>query len=171
MTIRTAATLLLAGSLALGACKKDAPEDLPPPPVDPNAGANTGNTGPTAPGVGTNEHFVNAVNGQNIIYFDTDRYNIDSADSAALQTQAQYLAQHPSVAVTIEGHADERGTREYNLALGERRANAAKNYLTTIGVAANRISTVSYGEERPMALASTPEAWAQNRRAVTVVVN
>ena len=170
MTYRIATTMLLAGTLALGACKKDAPEDLPPPPIDPNAGSNQ-QAGPAAPGVGTNEHFVAGVNGQNIIYFDTDRYNIDSADAAALQTQAQYLAQYPSVTVTIEGHADERGTREYNLALGERRANAAKNYLTSIGVAANRISVVSYGEERPVALASNPEAWAQNRRAVTIVVN
>ncbi len=171
MTYRTATAMLLAGTLALGACKKDAPEDLPPPPIDPNAGGGMVDNGSAAPGVGTNEHFVAGVNGQNIIFFDTDRYNIDSADAAALQTQAQYLGQYPSVTVTIEGHADERGTRDYNLALGERRANAAKNYLTSIGVAANRISTVSYGEERPTALASTPEAWAQNRRAVTIVVN
>ena len=170
MTLRTTTAILLAGTLALGACKKDAPEDLPPPPIDPNAGSQAP-TGPVAPGVGTNEHFVAGVNGQNVILFDTDRYHIDSADAAALPTQAQYLGQYPSVTITIEGHADERGTREYNLALGERRANAAKNYLTSIGVAANRISTVSYGEERPTALASTPEAWGQNRRAVTIVVN
>ena len=113
---------------------------------------------------------MNAVNGQNVIYFDTDRYNIDTADAAALQTQAQYLSQYPRLTVTIEGHADERGTREYNLALGERRANAAKNYLVSLGIAANRIRTVSYGEERPVATASTPSAWAQNRRAVTVVI-
>ncbi len=171
MTLRTASAFLLAGSLALGACAKQAPEDLPPPPVNPNTGGGSVDTGPAVPGVGTNEHFVAGVNGQNIIFFDTDRYNIDSADAAALQTQAQYLSQYPSVTVTIEGHADERGTREYNLALGERRANAAKNYLTSLGVAASRVSTVSYGEERPAALASTPEAWAQNRRAVTIVVN
>ena len=114
---------------------------------------------------------MRAVNGQNVIYFDTDRYNIDTADAAALQTQAQYMSQYPNITVTIEGHADERGTREYNLALGERRANSAKNYLVSLGIAANRIRTVSYGEERPVATASTPEAWAKNRRAVTVVVN
>ena len=106
-----------------------------------------------------------------MIYFETDRYNIDSADAAALQTQAQYLMQYPDVRVTVEGHADERGTREYNLALGERRANAAKNYLVGIGIGANRISTVSYGKERPVALGSTEAAWAQNRRAVTVIIN
>ena len=171
-TMRIATAALVAGSLALGACKKDPPEQLPPAPGDVNGGGlgtdpNAGMPG----GPGTNEHFVNAVNGQNVIYFDTDRYNIDSADAAALQTQAQYLSQYAQVTVTIEGHADERGTREYNLALGERRANAAKNYLVSLGIPANRIATVSYGEERPTALASTPEAWAQNRRAVTVVIN
>jgi peptidoglycan-associated lipoprotein len=72
--------------------------------------------------------------------------------------------------VTIEGHADERGTRDYNLALGERRANAAKNYLASLGVDASRIQTVSYGKERPQALGSNEEAWAQNRRAVTLVI-
>ena len=111
------------------------------------------------------------MNGQNVIYFDTDRYNIDSADSAALQTQAQYLAQYPNISITVEGHADERGTREYNLALGERRANAAKNYLVSLGIPASRIRTVSYGKERPVALGSNEAAWAQNRRAATVTIN
>jgi peptidoglycan-associated lipoprotein len=121
--------------------------------------------------LGTQQHFVNAVNGQNVIYFDTDQYNVDSADAAALQSQAAYLNQYPQISVTIEGHCDERGTREYNLALGERRANAAKNYLTSLGVAASRITTVSYGKERPVAMGSDEGSWAQNRRAVSVVVN
>ena len=111
------------------------------------------------------------MNGQNVIFFDTDRFNIDSADAAALQTQARYLATYPQISITVEGHADERGTREYNLALGERRANSAKNYLVSIGVDASRIATVSYGKERPVALGSNEEAWARNRRAVSVVVN
>ena len=106
-----------------------------------------------------------------MIYFDTDRFNIDSADAAALQAQAQYLSQYPSISITVEGHADERGTREYNLALGERRANAAKNYLVSLGIGAGRIQTVSHGKERPVALASNEQAWAQNRRAVSVVIN
>jgi peptidoglycan-associated lipoprotein len=109
--------------------------------------------------------------GQDVIYFDTDTFNIDSQDQAALRTQAQYLTQYANVRATVEGHADERGTRDYNLALGERRANAAKNYLVSLGIAANRITTVSYGEERPAATGSSESAWAQNRRAVTVVVN
>ena len=169
MNARISFAIVLATTVSLAACKSPAPEQLPPEPGVSQPG-NGGNSGPGY-GEGTQEHFVNAVNGQNVIYFDTDRYNIDTADAAALQTQAQYLSQYPNVTVTIEGHADERGTRDYNLALGERRANAAKNYLVSLGIAANRIRTVSFGEERPVATASTPQAWAQNRRAVTVAIN
>ena len=172
MNARIKLALVLATTASLAACKSNPPEQLPPEPGVSQPGTGNGDNGyGDAAGVGTQQHFVNAVNGQNVIYFDTDRYNVDTADAAALQTQAAYLSQYPNLTVTIEGHADERGTREYNLALGERRANAAKNYLVSIGIAANRIRTVSYGEERPVATASTPQAWAQNRRAVTVVVN
>ena len=170
MNTRFAAVMLLAGSAGLAACSKKAPEELPPPPVETSA-PTTVDTTPSGPVLGTQAHFENAVNGQNVIYFDTDRYNIDSADAAALQTQAQYLGQYSQIRITIEGHADERGTREYNLALGERRANAAKNYLVGLGIDASRITTVSYGKERPVALASNEAAWAQNRRAVSVVIN
>ena len=169
MNARISFAIVLAATVSLAACKSPAPEELPPEPGV-SQPTNPGTSGPGY-GVGTQEHFVDAVNGQNVIYFDTDRYNIDTADAAALQTQAQYMSQYPSITVTIEGHADERGTRDYNLALGERRANSAKNYLVSLGIAANRIRTVSYGEERPVATASTPEAWARNRRAVTVVIN
>lgn len=171
MNTRFATAMLLAGSIGLAACAKKAPEELPPPPADTTAPVTDTTPTNTGPQVGSQMHFENAVNGQNVIYFDTDRYNIDSADAAALQTQAQYLGQYPQVNITVEGHADERGTREYNLALGERRANSAKNYLVSLGIAANRIRTVSYGKERPVALGSNEEAWAQNRRAVSVVVN
>lgn len=161
---------LLAGTATLSACKKEPPASLPPEPEPTMTSTpNTGDTGAAVPG--TQAHFVQAVNGQNVIYFDTDQYNIDSSDAAALQTQAQYLSQYGQVNVTIEGHADERGTREYNLALGERRANAAKNYLVGLGIPASRISVISYGKERPVALGSNEAAWAQNRRAVTVVVD
>jgi peptidoglycan-associated lipoprotein len=172
MNTRIATYAVLAGTIALGACAKKAPEELPPPPEQTisESGPTTAvtNAGPT---LGTQAHFENAVNGQNVIYFDTDRFNIDSADAAALQSQAQYLSSYPSITITIEGHTDERGTREYNLALGERRANSAKNYLVSLGVGANRIRTVSYGKERPVALASNAAAWAENRRAVSVVIN
>ena len=171
MNRRIVITALLAGTVMLGACKKDPPESLPPDPT-PTATSST-STGDDlgAAALGSQGHFVNAVNGQNVIYFDTDQYNVDSADAAALQSQAAYLNQYPQISITIEGHCDERGTREYNLALGERRANAAKNYLVSLGVAASRISTVSYGKERPVAMGSDESWWAQNRRAVSVVVN
>ena len=170
MNRRIIVTALLAGTAMLGACKKEPPASLPPEPT-PTATSSSMDDGMGAAAFGTQAHFVNAVNGQNVIYFDTDQYNVDSADAAALQTQAAYLNQYPQISITIEGHADERGTREYNLALGERRANAAKNYLVSLGVAANRISVISYGKERPVALGSNEAAWAQNRRAVSVVVN
>jgi len=174
MNKRFVTVILLASATTLAACAKKAPEELPPPPstTAPATGPATAPAPtPTGPTVGSQAHFEDAVNGKNVIFFDTDRFNIDSVDAAALQAQAQYLSRYPQIRITVEGHADERGTREYNLALGERRANSAKNYLVSIGVNADRISTVSYGKERPVALASTPEAWAQNRRAVSVVIN
>ncbi|QKG70472.1 peptidoglycan-associated lipoprotein Pal [Erythrobacter mangrovi] len=170
MNTRIATSLMLASTIALAACSKKAPEELPPPPVETTAPAPT--PAPSGPGVGTQQHFSSAVGVANtVVYFDTDRYNIDAEDSAKLQVQAQYFSQYPNLNFTIEGHADERGTREYNLALGERRANAAKNYLVSIGIPANRIRTVSYGKERPVALGSNEAAWAQNRRAATIVLN
>lgn len=171
MNTRIATAVMLVSSVALAACQKKAPEELPPPPATTATPAPT-STGPAAATVGTQQHFIDAVGQANsVVYFDTDRYNIDSEDSMKLQRQAQYFAQNSSVSFTIEGHADERGTREYNLALGERRANAAKNYLVSVGIPANRIRTVSYGKERPVALGSNESAWAQNRRAATVVIN
>nr|WP_137677776.1 peptidoglycan-associated lipoprotein Pal [Parerythrobacter lutipelagi] len=161
---------LMIGTVGLGACKPKAPDVLPPEPVETTAAVPEYQQ-PTGPVLGTQEHFVNGVNGLNVIFFDTDRYNIDSEDAVALQTQAQYLQRNTGISVTVEGHADERGTRDYNLALGERRANSAKNYLVSLGVDASRIRTVSYGKERPVALGSNESAWAQNRRAVTVVIN
>ena len=88
-----------------------------------------------------------------------------------LRKQATFLRKNKNLNVTIEGHADERGTREYNLALGERRANAAKDYLMTYGISGKRISVISYGKEKPVNPASNPLAWSQNRRSVTVKVN
>ena len=102
------------------------------------------------------------------VFFDYDSSVIKSDGEATLQKQTEYLKNHPSINVTIEGHCDERGTREYNLALGERRANAAKNYLVSLGVDGSRIQTISYGKERPAVIGDDESAWAQNRRAVTV---
>ncbi|MCA0903834.1 peptidoglycan-associated lipoprotein Pal [Qipengyuania aquimaris] len=171
MNTRIATAAVLSSALALAACQKKAPEELPPPPEDVTTTTPTTTT-PAGPAVGSMEHFLAAVGQVNtVVYFDTDRYNIDAEDSAKLQRQAQYFSQYPSVTFTIEGHTDERGTREYNLALGERRANAAKNYLVSVGIPASRIRTVSYGKERPVALGSNESAWAQNRRAATVTIN
>ncbi len=103
------------------------------------------------------------------VFFDFDKYNLKPEARGVLEAQAAWLKSFPAVTVTVEGHCDERGTREYNLALGERRANAVKDYLTALGVAPGRIRTISYGKERPVALGSNEAAWAQNRRGVTVV--
>ena len=108
-------------------------------------------------------------NADDRVFFAFDSSALSSAATQSLDTQVAWLKRNNKVNVIVEGHADERGTREYNLALGERRATAVKNYLVSKGVAANRITTVSYGKERPAVLGSNEAAWAQNRRAVTVV--
>ncbi|HOB13343.1 MAG TPA: peptidoglycan-associated lipoprotein Pal [Novosphingobium sp.] len=171
MNTRLTLSLLLAVGLGLSACAKKAPEVLPPDPggtpaATESAGGDTG-----APTPGSQADFVAQMMGQDTIYFDTDRYNIDATDQQALAMQAQWLMKYPAKRITIEGHADERGTREYNLALGERRANAAKNYLVSLGIEPGRISTVSYGKERPVALGSDEASWQRNRRAVTITVD
>jgi peptidoglycan-associated lipoprotein len=166
---RLAIPLVAASALALTACSKKPPEQLPPAPQE-TVTPTPGQVPPGGPTPGTEAHFQQVMNGRDVIYFDTDKYDIDSDDAAALRQQAQYLLQYPNVRATVEGHCDERGTREYNLALGERRANAAKNYLVSLGVPAERLTTISYGKERPVALGSNEEAWAKNRRAVTVIL-
>jgi peptidoglycan-associated lipoprotein len=104
------------------------------------------------------------------VFFATNETILTTASRETLRKQAAWLRQNSDVTVVVEGHADERGTREYNLALGERRANAAKDYLMTYGISGKRISVISYGKERPVNTASTPLAWSQNRRSVTVKV-
>ena len=105
------------------------------------------------------------------VFFSTNKSELTSAATTTLGKQATYLKANPTLNVVLEGHADERGTREYNLALGERRATAAKNYLISNGVAANRIKVISYGKEKPANPASNVLAWSQNRRTVTVKTN
>ena len=105
------------------------------------------------------------------IFFATNKSSLTTASRATLRKQANYLRKNKNLNVTIEGHADERGTREYNLALGERRANAARDYLMTYGISGKRISVISDGKEKPVNPAGTPLAWSQNRRSVTVKVN
>jgi peptidoglycan-associated lipoprotein len=105
------------------------------------------------------------------IHFDFDKYNIRPADAAILKENAAMLKKYPEVKIQVEGHCDERGTIEYNLALGERRANATKKYLVSLGISADRISTISYGKEKPLDPGHNEEAWAKNRRAHTVIIS
>ena len=170
-------TLLIIASVAsLAACGKKPPPELPPNPEGSygsgSQGSGTGTGGWQGGGAaaqGSQADFLASVSADRV-FFDTDRYNIDAQDQATLQSQAQWLGRNPGTSVVIEGHADERGTRDYNLALGERRANAAKNYLVALGIDPSRIRTVSFGKERPDALGSNEQAWAVNRRAVTITV-
>ena len=116
---------------------------------------------------GTQQDLVTNVGDR--VFFDTDKSNLKDEGKATLQRQAAWMKLYPNLTFTIEGHADERGTREYNLALGGRRANAVKDFLVSLGVDGSRLNTVSYGKERPVCLESNEDCWAQNRRAVTVV--
>ena len=170
----------LTAALALSAgCAKKKPADFPPPPMGTadgmgvdgtGAGAGAGATGGIGQAAipGSRADFLQSVMADRV-YFATDSHTIDDEARRVLDSQAVWLQRNPAVRVTIEGHADERGTREYNLALGDRRANAAKNYLAARGIAAGRMTTISWGKERPVAEGSDESAWAQNRRAVTIL--
>jgi len=116
---------------------------------------------------GSSQDFV--VNVGDRVFFETDSTELTVVSRTTLDRQAQWLNQYSRYAITVEGHADERGTREYNIALGARRAAVARDYLVSRGVGANRIRTISYGKERPVAVCNDISCWSQNRRAVTVV--
>jgi peptidoglycan-associated lipoprotein len=116
---------------------------------------------------GSVEDFVDNVGDR--VFFGFDSYELSDEGRSTLDRQADWLKAYGSVSITVEGHCDERGTREYNLALGERRASATKSYLIAAGVPGDRIDTVSYGKERPEATGSSEESWAQNRRGVSVI--
>ena len=105
------------------------------------------------------------------VFYATNKSTLTTASRDVLRKQAAWLRKNKDISVTVEGHADERGTREYNLALGERRANAAKDYLMTYGISSNRISVLSYGKERPVDSGSNPLSWSKNRRSVSVKAN
>ena len=163
---------MTAMALALGACGKKTPPAEVPPAVDQSA---------NPPGTATDDSVdlvelpamqadLVAKAGSDTVYFGTDKSDLDEQSQATLAAQARWFIANPSVRGSIEGHADERGTREYNLALGERRANAAKQFLIANGVPEGGLSAISWGKERPVAVGSNEEAWAQNRRAVSVVV-
>jgi peptidoglycan-associated lipoprotein len=171
MTARTATVLTVAAMIGLAGCAHKKPKTLPPPPPEstmPSSdnGASSGSGSSIVPG--SRADFLQQV-GSDTVHFDTDKSDVNSEGQGILAAQAKWLVAHPNVRVTLEGHCDERGTREYNLALGDRRATSAKNTLVAAGVSADRINTISYGKERPVANGSDESSWAQNRRAVTVV--
>ena len=155
------------GLVALLAACSSSDEEM----IDPSANAGAGGAGIGQGGLPSPETvaYFNQVVGDRV-FFVTDSSEIDSAAQSTLMAQAEWFRANPGTTATIEGHADERGTREYNLALGARRANAARAFLISQGVEASRLETVSYGKERPVALCSDDSCWSQNRRAVSVVV-
>ena len=120
-------------------------------------------------GTDTVEYLASGVKDR--VFFATNKSTLTTASRDTLRKQAAWMRKNKDIKVALEGHADERGTREYNLALGERRANAAKDYLMTYGISGSRLSVISYGKERPVNAGSTPLAWSQNRRSVTVKAN
>lgn len=156
--VRLAAALTAA--LAMAACSKT---------PDPNAdGAGLGGrAGAATPG--SQQDFV--VNVGDRVFFETDSTDLTQQAQATLDKQSRWLAQYPRYTITIEGHADERGTREYNFALGAKRSEVTKNYLVARGVPSSRIRTISFGKERPVAVCNDISCWSQNRRAVTVLGN
>ena len=161
--LRRGARLLpvMALAIILAACS-----NTNKPQLDANAGlAGGGAGGQVIPG--SERDFI--VNVGDRVHFLVDQWSLTPEAQDILRRQAAWLKRYPSVTVRIEGHADERGTREYNLALSARRAQAVKNFLVAQGIAPNRISTIAYGKERPVALCDEERCWAQNRRAVTVI--
>lgn len=157
---------VLAAALLVAACThKQEAAATPPPPAPPPPAA----PAPQPPGImpGSIQDFK--VNVGDTVHFALNKYNIEDNDKTTLGKQAAWLARYPAVKLTIEGHCDERGTREYNLALGARRANAVKEYLVAQGVSAARLETVSYGKERPICTQSNEDCWSQNRRGVSVI--
>ncbi|MDZ4843798.1 MAG: peptidoglycan-associated lipoprotein Pal [Hyphomicrobium aestuarii] len=157
------ALLVCAAPLALAACANKEGEGADSALLGPNAGKG----GPVTPG--TSRDFQ--VNVGDIVYFSSDSTDLTPEAQTTLQKQARWLAQYPQYTITIEGHADERGTREYNIALGSRRATAVRSYLAQNGVNGSRLRTVSYGKERPVAVCNDISCWSQNRRAQTVLNN
>lgn len=136
--------------------------------IDPNVlGAPSGYVGQSNIIPGSQEDLIENVGDR--VFFDFDSAVLSNQAQDVLGKQAQWLNQYPHVTITVEGHCDERGTREYNLALGERRAAAVRNYLVSSNVSPSRVSIISYGKERPVALGSNERAWAQNRRGVVTV--
>ncbi len=157
---------LFAAVLLVAACET-APEETATTDTTGAVAAPAVEPGPGGPAPGSQEDLL--LNVGDRIFFAFDRSDLNANSRATLEKLASWLTTYQNVTITIEGHCDERGTREYNLALGERRADAARDYLVALGIDGGRLSTISYGKERPAVLGSNEEAWAQNRRDVFVV--
>jgi peptidoglycan-associated lipoprotein len=155
---------LIAGLLLLAACADNTQQAGT---AAGSGNATSASTTPSGPAPGSREDFIQNVGDR--VFFDLDHTDIKPEGQTVLARQAEWLKRYPNVTLSVEGHCDERGTREYNLALGERRAIAVKKALVALGVAQNRVSTISYGKERPAVVGSNDAAWAQNRRGVSVV--
>jgi len=162
-----ATALVLTTTAGCGGRNRTLPPD-PPSASTPGDQFGTEGSTPGAVTPGSRADFLQSVPSDRV-FFGFDSFSLDAQARSTLDSQAQWLVANPNVRVTIEGHADERGTREYNLALGDRRANAARDYLQSRGVDPGRMTTLSWGKERPAVEGSTEYAWSQNRRAVTVV--
>ncbi|MFN0191886.1 MAG: peptidoglycan-associated lipoprotein Pal [Aestuariivirga sp.] len=164
MTLRGTTSFKIAAAfcciLALGACSKKATPNL-----DAEAGLVNGPGGAAAPG--SAEEFTTNVGDR--VYFLVDQTNLTPEAQETLRRQAAWLKQYPDVSIQVEGHADERGTREYNISLSARRATATREFLLAEGIEAGRISSIAYGKERPASLCDAEQCWSQNRRAVTVI--
>jgi peptidoglycan-associated lipoprotein len=167
--------LVLACVLALAGCNSDEQ-------VEPQSVPGSAVLGPDGQPLGADQAGISggAIDSQSLqqqlaveagdrVLFETDQFELPADAQAVLQKQAAFLQAHPAVTASIEGHADERGTREYNLALGDRRANSIRNYLVALGVDGGRLSAISYGKERPDCAESSDACWAQNRRGMTVI--
>ncbi|MEM6534966.1 MAG: peptidoglycan-associated lipoprotein Pal [Pseudomonadota bacterium] len=165
----SAAIALSAGVVACSSTPPPAPEPEPEVVVEVEEPVVVEEVVPTGPLAGSLEDFE--VNVGDKVYFDLDQYRLGLDAQDVLQRQAAWLAAYPGVKILVAGNCDERGTREYNLALGERRASVVKDYLVSLGVDPARIETVSYGKERPIALGSDEAAWAQNRNGFTQILS
>ena len=160
----------IAAVLALAGCAnkpKPAPE-APPPPAESSMPGGQGQVQTTVIPGSVQDFRVNV---GDTVHFEYDRYAVQEQDRDLLQRQAAWLQKYPQVRVTVEGHCDERGTREYNLALGARRANAVREYLVSLGISSARVDTISYGKERPICTESNESCWSQNRRGVTTITS
>ena len=170
----TAVVIAAVAMIAAAGCTRRTPAPTPMEPSTPTQPTSpTGPTVPTGPvdggPIAPGSIRDCSINVGDRVYFDFDSYSIRSDASRILAAQAAWLSRYPQVQVRIEGNADERGTREYNLALGARRAEAVRSFLIANGIPASRIDTISYGKERPVAFGSNEQAWAQNRNAHTTI--